>query len=117
MTTEVVSTTKEMKVCNDPIPVPGDFSWMKYTSDSKMLKNMYEAISYLDLWNWLKHYEPDPNKGYMFSWCPEIHAITVQTESDEHSGSSFAYCMKHMGMIAKQGWDEYYNNIIICRNQ
>jgi hypothetical protein len=90
----------------DPIPNPGDFSWLK--NDGQMLSHMYKAISYLGLWPWLHQYVPKPTEGFMFSWCPEIHAISVEVDSDGHSGSSFAYCMRHMDMIAKKGWTEYY---------
>ncbi len=80
--------------------------------DAPMLKNMYDAISRLNLWDWLSHFTPEAGKGFMFSSNPEITAIGQAIEADGHSGASFAICMRQMEFIAKQGWIEYYRNNI-----
>ncbi len=80
--------------------------------DHIMLKNMYDAISHLNLWDWLRDHMSDGAKDLMFSSAPEITAISQATEADGHSGASFALCMRQMEFIAKQGWIEYYRNNI-----
>lgn len=72
-----------------------------------MLKNMYDAISRLNLWDWLAAYSPPADKGFMFAACPELNAIAVATDAMGHSGASFALCMRHMECIAKEGWIDY----------
>lgn len=102
---------------DDPTPAPrvnafpnaGNFG---LHPDRIMLMNMYDAITKLELWNWLERFTPDPNKGYMFTITPEIQEIAKQTDEMGHSGSSFAFCMRHMEKIAKVGWIEYYRTII-----
>ena len=88
---------------------PGDFGTH---SEHYMLKNMYDAITKRNLWSWLSNFTPEEGKGFMFTFTPEIMAIVTETESDKHSGSSFAFCMRHMEYIAKHGWDEYSRTYI-----
>ena len=83
---------------------PGIFSMAK---DGPMLKNMYDAITTLNLWDWLAAYSPLADKGFMFSASPELNAIAAATDAFGHSGASFALCMRHMECIAKGGWIEY----------
>lgn len=90
-------------------PDPGTFA---PHSDHIMLKNMYDAITKLDLWLWLEKFTPEAGKGFMFTMTPEIMAIGRETDVMGHSGASFAFCMRHMEIIAKQGWIEYYRTII-----
>ena len=90
-------------------PDPGNFSGHP---DHLMLKNMYDAVTKLELWGWLYDFTPEEGKGFMFSHSPEIHAIGVETDVMGHSGASFAVCMRHMEKIAKKGWIEYYREII-----
>jgi hypothetical protein len=90
-------------------PDPGTFA---PHSDHIMLKNMYDAITKLELWSWLYSFTPEAGKGFMFTDTPEIRAIGKETDVMGHSGASFGFCMRHMEMIAKQGWIEYYRTII-----
>ena len=90
------------------MPPEGDF---RMSADSYLLKNTYDAITMLKLWEWLAKYDPPADKGFMFSHTPELKAITTATEEVGHSGASFAMTMRHMQLIAKKGWLEY------CRNQ
>lgn len=92
------------------IPPEGDF---KGHNEEKILKNMYDAISKLKLWEWLKTYRPEEGKGFMWSRAPEITQIGNAVVADGHSGASFAYAMRHMDTIAKKGWEHYYKNILI----
>ena len=90
-------------------PDPGSFG---PHPDHIMLKNMYDAIEKLNLWNWLYSFSPEEGKGFMFSFTPEIQLIGIETDSMGHSGASFAFCMRHMEKIAKSGWTEYYRTTI-----
>ncbi len=91
--------------------VEGDFTGH---SDERMLKNTYDAITELELWDWLKYYTPIEDRGYMFSLSREIHRIQQHPKviSDLHSGASFAWCMRNMEVIAKDGWEHYSSNYI-----
>lgn len=90
-------------------PDQGNFSGHP---DHLMLKNMYAAITRLDLWDWLTNFTPEEGKGFMFTDTPEIQAIGVETDAMGHSGASFALCMRHMEKIAKGGWIDYWREII-----
>ena len=81
--------------------------------DRVMLRNMWEAINKLNLWSWLYSFTPKENEGFMFSGAPEIMAIGKETDIMGHSGASFAFCMRHMEKIAKNGWVEYYREFIL----
>lgn len=91
-------------------PTPGDFSWYprleNFQQDS--LKNMFDAITKLNLWEWLKNFEMNPSIGFQFDDAPEITLISDETMSDGHSGSSFGWCMVNMWNIATLGWSKYY---------
>lgn len=90
-------------------PDPGNFG---PHPDREMLKNMYDAITRLDLWSWLQKFTPEKDKGFMFTMTPEIMAIGTETNEMGHSGSSFAFCMRNMEVIAKKGWVTYYQEYI-----
>ena len=94
------------------IPPSGDFTGH---SDARMLKNMYDAITELDLWGWLKTFIPDANDGFMWTPSPEIGKIGrhPKVDSDGHSGASFVWCIRHMDTIAKEGWHYYYSFYVI----
>jgi hypothetical protein len=91
-------------------PSPGDFSWYprleSFQKDS--LKNMYDAITKLGLWEWLKHYKINPNLGFQYDDTPELSSIFREIASDGHSSASFGWCMSNMWRIARLGWAEYY---------
>ena len=95
-------------------PDPGYFGMHP---DAKMLKNMYDAITDLNLWNWLENFTPEKDKGFMWSSSPEIGHIGhhPKVDSDGHSGASFAWTMRHMEVIAKKGWIDYYREYIMPR--
>lgn len=82
--------------------------------DRVMLKNMYDAITELNLWDWLRKFTPEENKGFMFTQNNKITQIIThnKVESDMHSGASFGFCMRQMEVIAKNGWDYYYESNI-----
>jgi len=89
-------------------PRPGDFSFM---SSNKMwpksLSNAYQAITRLNLWDFMKTEVPPTDCGYMFWRHPNLNQISEAIADDGHSGASFACCMRNMELIAKRGWDNY----------
>lgn len=73
------------------------------------------VIEKLGLWNWLAEFTPEKNKGFMFSNAQELRAITncmVEEAPNKvfHSGSSFAFTMRHLKYIATFGYDSYAKN-------
>ena len=94
------------------VAAPGTF---KGHSEEKMLSNMYEAITELNLWGWLGRFTPEKEKGFMWSPASEIGEIGrhPKVDADGHTGASFAWCMRHMEIIAKNGWENYYNEFIV----
>jgi hypothetical protein len=76
-----------------------------------MISNGYTAVSQMELWDWMKSFEPDENKGFMWSDHPNITRIIHKMESlpdaPGHSGSSFAITMRHLQFIAKNGVEQY----------
>jgi hypothetical protein len=84
-------------------------------TDAVMLSNMCEAITELNLWDWLRTFTPKENEGFMWSRSPEINQIAShpKVDSDGHSGASFAWTMRNMEVIAKRGWYHYYYEYIV----
>jgi hypothetical protein len=76
---------------------------------------MWEAITELNLWEWLRTFTPKENEGFMWSRAPEINQIGShpKVDSDGHSGASFAWTMRNMEVIAKRGWHHYYYEYIV----
>ena len=68
--------------------------------DEEMLQNMYDAITRLNLWDWLKSFRTE--NGFIFESTPEIQAISSETSEINHSGASFVFCMRQMEQIAKK---------------
>lgn len=93
---------------------PGDFSWYPHLDNFQRdsLRNMFEAITKLDLWEWLKNFKMNPSMGFQYDDAPEIALISLETASDGHSSSSFGWCMINMWNIAKLGWSNYYIDTI-----
>ena len=93
-------------------PTPGDFNW--YSDEQPVrdiLKNMFDAVTKLNLWDWLRDFNPNPEDGLQFSESSEIDAIAQETADMGHSGTSFGYCLGNMSSIAKIGWVKYYNTV------
>ena len=91
------------------------FYFIRDSWERKMLENGYQAISELELWEWLKTYEPG-ERGFM---CSDHNNILVISEKMQllpnppnHSGSSFGYIMRTMEYIAKNGLDKLKDDYI-----
>lgn len=92
-----------------------DFSFIRDEHTRRLVTNGHMAVSQLELWQWMKEYTPEENKGFAWSNHPNINRITEKMESlpdpPGHSGSSFAITMRHLEYIAKNGLDEYKREV------
>jgi hypothetical protein len=85
-----------------PYPTPGDFAWMTNKWDADMLKDMWDAVTAANAWDFMK---TDPGDGgFMFSRDPMIDRINAHVKTG-HSGASFGVTMRVMQGIARNGWD------------
>jgi len=93
-----------------------DFSFISNELTRNCVSNGYSAVDQLELWSWLKTYEPEEGKGFMWSNHQNISLIGKKMDSlpdsPGHSGSSFAFTMRHLQYIAKNGIDSYKTFII-----
>lgn len=92
-----------------------EFSFLTDINTRRLIQNGYRAVDELELWSWLKTFEPE-NGSFMF--CNHPNVILIGNKMHElpdppgHSGSSFSFTMKHLHFIAKNGIHEYKNEII-----
>jgi hypothetical protein len=76
----------------------------------------HKTITYCELWGWLKNFEPDPERGFMFTQgVPELDRIKQTLFKDPvnhgHSGASYAITMRNMSFIAKNGYEAFRNKM------
>ena len=87
---------------------PGNFSFISDALTREALTNTYNAVDKLNMWSFLKTFEPPSDKGYMFSSSPELYLISAECENTYgHSGASWGFSMRHIEYIAKNGWSQY----------
>ena len=75
-------------------------------------QSAHQSISRCELWNWLRNFEPDEEKGFMFTrGVPQLDRLRKELEkdpvNDNHSGSSYAITMRNMEYIAKNGYTAF----------
>ena len=76
--------------------------------EAAQLQHAYDAITKLNLWEWLREFKPHPSEGFLFTHHPNLDLILEVLKEDSHSGGSFASTMRIMELIAKTGgWDAY----------
>jgi hypothetical protein len=80
--------------------------------DKEMLKDMYDTISNLKLWDWLAKPGVPGDHGFVMFIYPEIQRITTNMKYFNHSGSSFQFTLSTMEFIAKKGWDKYVSDLL-----
>ena len=68
---------------------------------SGSLHNMFQFIIINKLQKWFQDFEPDSDKGYMWSSSPVIEKISDGVQHDQHSGATFSYCLRVMQDIFK----------------
>ena len=73
-------------------------------NEREMLTSAYNVITRMEMWDFLKRYKVDPNKGFMFDNNDVIGRImlNIANDYDNHSGSSMAYTMRVMEKIASE---------------
>lgn len=100
---------------------PGDFSFINDDMWRRSLSNIYISITKLNLWDWLKSFDPPINKGFMFSNHINLKKIENELDYNDpangHSGASWGICMRNMSHIAKYGWDAWSLNQINAQKE
>ncbi len=75
-----------------------------------MLKDAYVAITRTDMWSWFADYVPE--QGFALSTHPNMDKIDKAMHYEGHSGFSYAWTMRQMQIIAKNGWEVY---LMLCK--
>lgn len=68
-----------------------------------MLKNAHQAITLTEYWGYMKTFS---EQSFMFSDSPAVSTIMSKMSAlgyDGHSGCSFAWTMRQMEFLAKNG--------------
>jgi len=100
--------------------LPNDSSeWSDYSSLTPSsgfmaydLKLMANVVTRLELWEWFRMESPPENEGYSWWGHENINKISDGLGKDNnHSGASFAFAMRTMQYIAKEGFSQWKNNI------
>lgn len=94
-----------------------DYSEIFGVHESTMLGDADQAITKCDLWDWLKNYKTDENRGFLFSRHPNLDRIHSAMNYYGHSGASYAWTMRIMEEIAKVGWKNYRDRIAKTKKQ
>lgn len=89
-----------------------NYSTLFDTHDAEMLQDADNAITQCGLWDWMKTYTPDHGKGFSFTTHPNLSKINDQMKYTGHSGSSYAWTMRNMEAVAKDGWDMYCSRVL-----
>ena len=85
-----------------------DFECLYPAEDCAMLRDAYDTITKLELWDWMRTFTPHPNEGFLLTNHPNLTEITRTLTYTGHSGASWATTMRTMESIAKAGgWDAY----------
>ena len=76
---------------------------------ARATKNICDAITKNNLWEWVRDYSPPEDKGYMFWDHSNLKLIENDDEviADGHSGSSWGCSMRGAEKIAKEGFEAY----------
>jgi hypothetical protein len=84
-----------------------DFTFIKDKTTRFYIQDAYNVISAVDGgWAFLTSFVPDEGNGFMFSQHPMLNEF-AKLMHQGHSGASFAFTMRAMEMIAKQGFAEF----------
>ena len=84
------------------------FQKLGYSAEEAvMLNDMFHAITEANQWDWLRTFEPEEKRGFMWSNAPELKQIDKHVQYGGHSGTSYAWCMRQMQYIAKHGFEAF----------
>lgn len=95
----------------EEIFIEGQFLYIKYNHNREMLVNAWNAITELELWDYMKK----NTDSYMFSNDKEILIIIKKMEElgyIGHSGYTFGWTMRQIQYIAKNGEENYRDKYI-----
>ena len=88
---------------------PNLFAFVTNRQTYEFLLSAHQSISECELWDWLRSY--DPERGFMFDNSAETLQIHKHMEknpvNNNHSRSSYAYFLREMQYIAKNGYRQY----------
>jgi hypothetical protein len=99
-------TIQSMDLPNDSSEWPEGFM----TYDLKLMANV---VTKLELWEWFRMESPPENEGYQWWGHENINKISEGLGKDNnHSGASFAFAMRTMQYIAKEGFSQWKKNNI-----
>jgi hypothetical protein len=74
-------------------------------SDRNMYLSAYNTITQMEMWEFMKNYEPPGNIGFMFDPNPTVLSIISKISknyNNNHSGASMGCTMRKMQIIAKE---------------
>lgn len=74
--------------------------------ESLMLSDAIEAITHANKWNWIRHY----TGHFMYCDLPELQTIAFYMNYPGHSGPSFAWTMRQMQFIARNGLSAFQDH-------
>lgn len=87
---------------------PGNFSNLGYSEhEVLMLVDAYNAIEEAGQWAYMRKESTPGNGGFMFCNDQELAQISQCMQYTGHSGGSFAWTMRVMELIAKEGWERF----------
>jgi len=75
----------------------GDFK-IYGTQSNYMVFNGMDALNTLNLWHWIKCF--DPNKGFVFSGHNNVSKLQNALQNDDHTGVTFACLLRLLQKIA-----------------
>jgi hypothetical protein len=88
-----------------------NFNFIPDSSTRCMICNGHEAVSQLELWEWMEKFDPPSSEGFMWTSHPNIYRIknkmSLLSNNPGHSGASFAITIHHLRFIAKHGIQKY----------
>jgi len=95
-------------------PAAGTFDWMTDLASANVVESAYKAVSLAEGWEFLKTYEPEAGKGFVWSTHPpkleEINA-KIHELYNGHSGGSYGWTMRQIEDIAKNGWEAWVTRV------
>ena len=81
------------------------------------IKDMSDTTTRLNLWTWFHEESPPDDTGYSWWRHPNINKISNGLEDNQHSGATFAFCMRVMQAIAKQGFTTWNSEKKECSSK
>jgi hypothetical protein len=90
----------------------GNFSFVTDRDQQCMLREMYDAVTAADAWDYLQ--TADPAGGFAFGSAPEIDRINAALQDTlGHSGTSFTWTILSIQRLARIGWQAFVAETIL----